>query len=98
MSDFEILRRQVAIGGVARDTAGVLAGNVVQVRRKGEDALVSECRSRADGSFFFLDLADGSYTITALAQGSSVSHDAVVARDATNTLRIVWMDLQIGHT
>ena len=98
MSDFEILRRQVAIGGVARDAAGVIAGNVVQVRRKGEDALVSECRSRADGSFFFLDLADGNYTITALAHSSSASRDAAVTRDATGTLRVVWIDLQIGNT
>jgi hypothetical protein len=96
MSDFETLRREVAIGGVARDAAGVLAGNVVQVRRKGEDALVSECRSRSDGSFFFLDLADGNYTISALAHGSSANHDAAVARDAAGSLRVVWMDLQIG--
>lgn len=98
MSDFEILRRQVAIGGVARDTAGLLTGNVVQVRRKGEDALVSECRSRADGSFFFLDLADGNYTITALAHGGSASRDAAIARDASGTLRMVWIDMQFGNT
>jgi hypothetical protein len=98
MSDFEILRRQVAIGGIARDASGVLAGDLVQVRRKDEDALVSECRCRTDGSFFFLDLADGNYTITALAHGTQVSKDAAVSRDATDTLRMIWIDLQFGST
>jgi len=98
MSDLEILRRQVAIGGIARDAAGVLGGNLVQVRRKGEDAVVSEFRCRADGSFFFLDLADGNYTVTALAHGTQASKDAAVARNGSDTLRMVWIDLQLGIT
>ncbi|HEX5283592.1 MAG TPA: hypothetical protein VFW30_05690 [Bryocella sp.] len=98
MSDFEILRRQVAIGGIARDPSGVLAGNLVQIRRKGEEALVSEHVCRVDGSFFFLDLPDGNYTVTALAHGNEVSKDATVARDVTDTLRMVWIDLQLGIT
>ncbi len=96
MSDLEILRRQVAVGGVARDASGVLSGNVVQARRKDTDALIAECRSRSDGSFYFLDLPDGEYTVSALAVGKAASNDAVVKRHANGTLRMVFLDLQIA--
>jgi hypothetical protein len=96
MSDLEILRRQVAVGGVARNTSGVLSGNVVEARRKDTDALVGECRSRSDGSFYFLDLPDSEYTISALSVGKAASKDAVVKRDAKGTLRMVFLDLQIA--
>lgn len=103
MSDWETLRRQIAIAGqVTAAETGTAVPDVcvqitaapepfatrvhVQAKRAGSQPL-DRTNSRGDGSFFFLDLPDGDYTLTAWMPGRLPAYDPVmvasqVSRDA----------------
>jgi len=60
-------------------------------------------RSRPDGSFYFLDLPDGDYKVTASLPNmgkrfSAAEVKATVSRDASGTMHIAYIDLSLQPT
>ena len=94
MSGFEVLRRQVAIGGVARSGAQVTPDCLVELMQEGETEVREKTRSRNDGVFYFMDLPDGTYQVRATARGKVVSGNASVARTQDGKLFPTWLELQ----
>jgi hypothetical protein len=94
MSDWETVRRQIAIAGqvtAAGENTAVPNACVqitaapqtftAQVHRLSKLAgrpPIDRVNSRADGSFFFLDLPDGDYTLTTWMPGRQPAYDPVV--------------------
>ena len=118
-TEWEITRRQVAIGGrVLDENKSPVDGALVRItsmpdelRRKipadrtAETGRETSCGfptrvdSRSDGIFFFLDLPDGQYTVTALDPGSC-RHDEKkisVSRDKKQNIKITQVELTL-HT
>jgi hypothetical protein len=96
MAESEIIRRQVAIGGVVKHDNGVpVDGASVIALRKSDRAQRGRCTSRSDGKYFFLDLPDGEYIVFASANGKQSEGEGAVRRDLQNNLPMLWLDLEI---
>ena len=96
MNDWEILRRQVAIGGSTSDDAGVaLAGVRVAVMWAADRSVQAACDSRYDGSYFFLDLPDGAYVVLADLGKRHAEADATVKRDEQQSITMARVNLRL---
>lgn len=112
-SDWEILRRQVAIGGRivdgqdnpvagARITITATAGKSKARAESGAWENLSErpdrTVSRVDGIYFFLDLPQGQYTVSAIdpRSGGSAETQATVSRHKEEPGRMAQADLKLS--
>lgn len=119
-TEWEITRRQVAIGGrVMDENKSPVDGALIKItsmpnefRRKlafAEDSARAgrstagtgpeSAVARSDGIFFFLDLPDGQYTVTALDPGSG-RHDEKnisVSRDKKQNIKMTQVEFTL-HT
>ncbi len=118
-SDWEIVRRQVAICGQVVDTRGhpvsgihvtivsmpeafsnrvsaaaSIAGNKPVDTEKGLDRTLT----RDDGSFYFLDLPDGKYTlkVSDAQTGSQDQKETSVSWDKNGEVKRVRLNLQLS--
>jgi hypothetical protein len=99
MSNWETVRRQVAISGRVTDaaTGKPIAAALISVSSpRGEIDVVTA----VDGHFHLLDLPDGSYDLRAAVKrpGSvygSASATAEVSRDAAGRIRMAVADMQL---
>ena len=87
MTEWEVVRRQVAIGGFVRDEAeaGVSAASV-HAMRKSDGRILGRCTTQDDGSYYILDLPDGEYTVSAEANTVIAQGAAKVLRDGEGSL------------
>lgn len=95
MSDWEVIRRQVAIGGNVRGGGRPIAGALVAATRKDAAGKAVQTRSRDDGSYFFLDLADASYEVLAMANAGKATGTAQVIRKQDGSVTMAWLDLDL---
>lgn len=98
MNDWEILRHQVAIGGTITDASLTpLAGATVRVLSKPANSVQATFDSRRDGTYFFLDLPDGAYTVSVNLGASHAEADATVQRDSQQSIKMVRLDLELDR-
>jgi hypothetical protein len=97
MIAWEVVRRQVAIGGIVSDETGVPVNRArLTVQRKRDGVPQDKCESRADGSYYFTDLGDGEYIVTARSGVKRIQREATVKHDDQGTLAMVWLDLKLS--
>jgi Carboxypeptidase regulatory-like domain len=95
MTEWEVIRRQVAIGGFVRNNTEEGMGAVsVRALRKSDGRVLGRCTTQDDGSYYVLDLPDGEYTVSAEAKAATAEGDAKVLRDGEGNLQIVRLDLR----
>ena len=117
-SDWEIIRRQVAIAGHIvdqRDTpvAGVhvnitssstknmgkteSTAGALKTGRENIDEHLDHTLSRWDGLYYFMDLPDGTYTISVHREGQDTEKNkkVTVARDKKNDLAVSLTDFTL---
>jgi hypothetical protein len=111
--EWEIVRRQVAIGGrVVDGQNNPVAGARVKITAKaGKFKVQAESGawenlqerpdatvSRVDGTYFFLDLPQGQYTLSAIdpRSGQSAETQATVAKHKEAPGRIAQADLKLS--
>lgn len=96
MTEWEIVRRQVAIGGFVRDdTEASVSAASVHATGKSDGRIFGRCTTQNDGSYYILDLPDGEYTVSAEANAVIAQGDAKVLRDGEGSLQIVRLDLRL---
>lgn len=116
MSDWEFMRRQMAIAGLVTDaeTGTAVPDACVQITA-APDLFATRVRlqaklaggqpldrttTRADGSFYFLDLPDGPYTITTWMPGRAPLYDPFnaeggVSRNADGRIQTTWLHVAL---
>lgn len=117
-SDWEIVRRQVAICGQVVDThnkpvggiqvsivsmpeafsrRATAAASIARIKPGSLDERLDRALTRDNGSFYFLDLPDGKYTLKVLdAQtGSQDQKETVVSWDKKGEVKMVRLNLQL---
>jgi hypothetical protein len=118
-SDWEIIRRQVAIGGRVVDANNQPVGGVqvtlgsipvklkrqakgrVDVRAAGREDLEQRpdrTLSQPDGVYFFLDLPEGTYTVSAteFRTGKHGQKSASIVLDKQRNLKMAQADLKLS--
>ena len=118
-SDWQIIRRQVAIGGrVVNENNTPVAGAQITIKsmpdgfKRQLEGAVSEAgagwvdqeerqdraRSRLDGIYFFLDLPEGSYTLSAIdpQTGKQDQKSVSVSRDKKQSIKMTRADFKLS--
>ena len=118
-SDWQIIRRQVAIGGrVVNENNTPVAGAQITIKsmpdgfKRQLEGAVSEAgagwvdqeerqdraRSRLDGIYFFLDLPEGSYTLSAIdpQTGKQDQKSVSVSRDKKQNIKMIRADFKLS--
>lgn len=98
MSEWEIIRRQVAIGGVIHIGTEAAGGCVLKAQSSEVGESMTETKSRADGSFYFLDLPNGKWTLTASQAGLAVAQDVTILRAENGDMNVQWVEMQLGQS
>ena len=98
MTGWEVLRRQVAIGGAVCEPSGAGApGAEVCIRQKTGSTVRDRFCTRPDGTYYFLDLPDGEYVVSARLRQYSAEAEAAVSRDEKGTIRMIRLDLSLSE-
>ena len=96
MSQTEVIRHQVAICGAVFDREGEPAAGVPVVVTDAAGAASQRTTSRSDGTYYFLDLPDGKYVVTASLRGAEARQSAVVSRNDQGDIAIAEVDLRMA--
>ena len=95
----------VTITGMPELFRRALALKAVQYgsRWAGMSDRIDRTRARQDGTFYFLDLPDGEYTVTAALPDmgnryGTVDQKATVTRDASGRMKVAFMELALQPT
>ena len=105
-SDWEIIRRQVAIAGhivdqrnipVAGVHVNITSSSTKNTGRENIDKHLDHTLSRWDGLYYFMDLPDGRYTISVHREGQATEkkQNVTIARDKENDLTVSQTDFTI---
>jgi Carboxypeptidase regulatory-like domain len=96
VSETEVIRHQVAICGAVFDREGEPATGVPVVVTDAAGATSERTSTRLDGTYYFLDLPDGKYIVTASLPGAEVRQPAVVSRNDKGDIAIAEVDLKMA--
>jgi hypothetical protein len=92
----ELSRRTAPICGTVFDRAGRPAASAPVWLNDASGATIQRTVSRADGSYYFLDVPDGEYLVSASYLSATAQQAGTVSRDAQGDLKIEMVDLRLA--
>jgi hypothetical protein len=96
VSEAEVIRRQVAICGTVFDRDGEPASAVPVSVEDAARASRKRTTSRTDGTYYFLDLPNGDYVVSASLFDANARQPAVVNRNDQGDIAIAEVDLKLA--
>jgi len=96
LSETEVIRHQVAICGAVFDREGELAVGIPVTVMEASGGASRRTTTRNDGVYYFLDLPDGNYVVTASWRGAEARQPAVVSRNDQGDIAIAETDLRMA--